>query len=96
MGPDLILLGALRMAEYRALSMGVEVFLGVFGGMADVKGSVGLGCSSCNSRKVCWVADAGSRDENSKLETARAMSPSVASNSALRIALSSWISGLSI
>ena len=43
MGPDLILFGALRMAEYSALSVGMYVFLGELGGIADLRGSVGLG-----------------------------------------------------
>ena len=63
------------------------MFLSELGGMAEMRGSEGLGCSSCNSRKVCKVAGAGGED--SRLETVREMSPSVASDSALRIALSS-------
>ena len=70
------------------------MFLGAVGGIAEVRGSEGLGCKSCRSRNVCWVAGAGGED--SRLETAREISPSAARDSALWIALSSWTSGLSM
>ena len=62
------------------------MFLGEFGGIADLRGSVGLGCRFCNSEKVCCVAGAGGDD--SRDETALDMSPSFARDSALLIALS--------
>ena len=67
--------------------MGMYVFLGELGGIADLRGSVGLGCRFCNSEKISCVAGAGGDD--SRDDTALEKSPSFARDSALFIALSS-------
>ena len=70
------------------------MFLGVLAGITDTRGSEGHVWRYCSSQKVWWVAGAGGKD--SKMDTAREMRPSFASDSALCIALSTCISCLLI